>query len=238
MLNMVASIDGAAAVDGLSAGLSSGPDKALFRALRAEADIVLVGARTANAERYGHARRPRTRIAVVSGSLSVDPDLPLFRPASAAAVSPNASSGQTAPLPIVATTAGADPSAEARWAGRAELMRVGAERVDLAALLRRFASLGARVVLCEGGPALNAALFAADLVDEVNLTYSPLVVAAASPRIADAAAGVPVGASPPEGPRAFELRHVIAQDGVLFVRWLRSGRRAAEHMRAVSNICC
>ena len=37
MLNMVASIDGAAAIDGLSGGLSSEPDKAMFGALRAQA---------------------------------------------------------------------------------------------------------------------------------------------------------------------------------------------------------
>ena len=212
MLNMVASIDGAAAVDGLSRGLSNGPDRALFGALRSEADVVLVGARTANAERYGPARQPGTRIAVVSGSLSVDPDLPLFGPADqSAAPAPDA------PLPLVATTDDADPDAAARLAGRAELVRAGAERVDLPALVQRLGSLGARVVLCEGGPALNAGLFAADLVDEINLTHAPLVVSDEAPRIAAA----PAARAPARSPRAFELEHVIADDGVLFVRWTR-----------------
>ena len=66
MLNMVASIDGAAAIDGVSRGLSSEPDKAMFGALRAQADVILVGARTANTERYRPAQRSRARIAVVS----------------------------------------------------------------------------------------------------------------------------------------------------------------------------
>ena len=213
MLNMVTSIDGAAAVDGLSRGLSNEADRALFRALRAEADIVLVGARTANAERYGPARQPGTRIAVVSGSLSVDPDLPLFRPPAAGAVS----TLRDAPLPLVATTAGADPDAAARLAGRADLVRIGTESVDLPALMQRLGSLGARVVLCEGGPALNAGLFAADVVDEINLTHTPLVVADKAPRIAAA----PPASAPARSPRAFELEHVIADDGVLFVRWTR-----------------
>lgn len=212
MLNMVTSIDGAAAVDGLSHGLSSQPDKALFGALRAKADIVLVGARTANAERYGPARQPGTRIAVVSGSLSVDPGLPLFRPTAAATASPS-----DTPLPLVATTAGADSDAAARLAGRADLVRIGTERVDLPALVRHLGSLGARVVLCEGGPALNASLFAVDLVDEINLTHTPLVVADEAPRIAAA----PPASAPARSPRAFELEHVIADDGVLFVRWTR-----------------
>lgn len=222
MLNMVTSIDGAVAIDGLSRGLSSGPDKALFRALRAKADIVLVGARTANAERYGPARQPGTRIAVVSGSLSVDPDLPMFRPTAAAdsgSADPQLPDARLpdARLPLVATTAGADSDAAARLAGRADLVRIGTERVDLPALVRHLGSLGARVVLCEGGPALNAGLFAADLVDEINLTHTPLVVSSEAPRIAAA----PPASAPAPSPRAFELEHVIADDGVLFVRWTR-----------------
>ena len=51
--NMVSSIDGAGSVDGHSAGLSSPPDKQIFALLRAQADVVLVGAGTARAEAYG-----------------------------------------------------------------------------------------------------------------------------------------------------------------------------------------
>ncbi len=209
MLNMVASIDGAAAIDGVSGGLSSEPDKAMFGALRAQADTILVGARTANTERYRPARRSGARIAVVSGSLSVDPDLPLFSPA------PDPPS---APLPLVVTTVGADCDAAARLADCAELVRAGTESVDLLASLRHLGSLGTRVVLCEGGPALNASLLAADLVDEVNLTHAPLAVGTDAPRIASA----PGGGPPATAPQAFALEQVIAHDDVLFVRWVRS----------------
>ena len=209
MLNMVASIDGAAAVDGVSRGLSSEPDKAMFGALRAQADVILVGARTANAERYRPARRSGARIAVVSGSLSVDPDLPLFNPP------PDLS--MTA-LPLVVTTDGADDGAAERFAGRAELVRAGTGSVDLLESLRHLGLLGARVVLCEGGPTLNAGLLAADLVDEVNLTHAPLAVGSHAPRIASA----PGDGSPATAPRAYALDQVIAHDDVLFVRWTRS----------------
>lgn len=210
MLNMVASIDGAAAIEGVSGGLSSEPDKTMFRALRAQADVILVGARTANAERYRPARRSGARIAVVSGSLSVDPDLPLFNQ------SPDPPS---ALLPLVVTTVDADVDAAARLADRAELLRTGTGSVDLLACLRHLHSLGTRVVLCEGGPALNAGLLAADLVDEVNLTNAPLTVGTDAPRIASA----PSGGSPAAAPREFMLEHVIAHENVLFVRWARSG---------------
>ena len=211
LLNMVASIDGAAALDGLSGGLSGSADKAMFAALRAQADVILVGAGTANAERYGRARRSGARIAVVSGSLSVDPDLPLFdAPAEPAAV----------PLPLIVTTSSAGAADAARFDGRAELLRLGEGSVDLPAALEWLGARDARVVLCEGGPVLNASLIAADLVDEINLTHAPLAVGSAAPRIA---AGLPNGLAAAV-PREFELAHVITRDGVLFVRWLRTGR--------------
>ncbi len=210
MLNMVASIDGAATVDGLSGGLSGTADKAMFAALRAEADVILVGAGTANAERYRRARQSGARIAVVSGSLSVSPELPLFA----------TSAETTAPLPLVVTTDAADAATAARFDGRAELLRAGDESVDLTAALEELGSRGARIVLCEGGPTLNAGLLAGDLVDEINLTHAPLAVGSEAPRIA---AGSATG-GPTSGPRKFELCHVITHDGVLFVRWLRVSR--------------
>ena len=204
---MVASIDGAAAVDGLSAGLSGNADKAMFAALRAQADVILVGAGTANAERYGPPRRSDARIAVVSGSLSVDPDLPLFGPAVET----------EAALPLIVTTSGVDASYAVRFDGRAELLHCGEERVDLAAAMEELGARGVHVVLCEGGPTLNAGLLAADLVDEINLTHAPLAVGSTAPRIA---AGPPSGLAG-TAPREFALEHVITRDSVLFVRWIR-----------------
>ena len=209
LLNMVASIDGAATVEGLSAGLSGTADKAMFAALRAQADVILVGAGTANAERYRRPRTSRARIAVVSGSLSVDADLPLF-----------AASAEAAALPLIVTAGGADGAGAARFDGRAELLRAGDERVDLRAALEELCSRGVGVVLCEGGPTLNGSLLAADLVDEINLTHAPLAVGSAAPRIAAASAASLAQA----GPHEFELEHVIADDDVLFVRWIRARR--------------
>ena len=60
LVNMVASIDGATAVDGRSGGLGGPGDKAVFHALRAVADVILVGAGTVRAEHYGPAA-PRRR---------------------------------------------------------------------------------------------------------------------------------------------------------------------------------
>ncbi|MBA2471912.1 MAG: dihydrofolate reductase family protein, partial [Pseudonocardiales bacterium] len=49
-LNMIASLDGAATVDGLSGGLGGPADHRVFAALRELADVVLVAAGTVRAE--------------------------------------------------------------------------------------------------------------------------------------------------------------------------------------------
>jgi len=52
-LNMIASIDGATALAGVSGGLGGPADQALFAEVRSQADIVLVAAGTVRAEHYG-----------------------------------------------------------------------------------------------------------------------------------------------------------------------------------------
>src|SRR5206468_6614541 len=78
----VASLDGAATLQGKSAGLSSAADRSLFHLLRSMADVVLVGAGTARGENYGGAKpadgRQPPPIAVVSKSLDFDLSARLF----------------------------------------------------------------------------------------------------------------------------------------------------------------
>ena len=90
VVNMVSSLDGATAIDGKSSVLGDDDDLELFRALRAAADVILVGAGTARAENYGPVRlsaerveRRRAlglpdvpRIAVLTGRLDLEPDAP------------------------------------------------------------------------------------------------------------------------------------------------------------------
>ncbi len=85
VVNMVASIDGATAVEGVTAKLGGGGDRRIFFLLRSRADVV-VGAQTIRAEGYGpprleaevmDTRRARGQsalpdIAVVSRSLNFD----------------------------------------------------------------------------------------------------------------------------------------------------------------------
>lgn len=225
LLNMIASVDGAATdPDGRTAGLGGPADQRVFSAIRAVADIVLAGAGTVRAERYGPARTPpslqearrargqaaRPRIAVVTRSLAIDPDLPLFRDAT----------DEDRPI-VITTTAGLDRMRRTRAAGGAaglptvaEIVVAGDESVDWPTA---FAALrtGARaeVVLVEGGPHTNTQLVAADLVDELCLTVSPQLAGVDSLRIvAGSAAG---------GPRPLVLDRVLLDDDHLFLRYLR-----------------
>jgi riboflavin biosynthesis pyrimidine reductase len=201
-VNMITSADGATAVSGRSGPLGGPADKAVFATLRSSADVVLVGAGTARAEDYGPARnRPDgtagPRLAVVTRSGRLDPGARLF------------SGGH----PIVVTCAACPADRRDALAGVAEVVVAGDDDVDLAGALGALADRSAGVVLCEGGPSLNADLIAADLVDEWCLTLAPVLAAGESARAAS-------GPTPPS-PRALRLAHLLEADGLLFARYLR-----------------
>jgi riboflavin biosynthesis pyrimidine reductase len=193
-LNMIASIDGATAVTGLSGGLGGPADQELFAVLRSQADVVLVAAGTVRAERYGPAGLP---VAVVSRSCRLDWDSPFFTAAAA--------------RPIVITVAGAPASERRKAADVAEVIIAGERDVDLAAALGALAERGHTRVLAEGGPTLNGQLGAAGLLDEVCLTLSPLLVGGDAKRIL-AGPGLP-------GAQQWRLRSLCEQDGFLFLRY-------------------
>jgi riboflavin biosynthesis pyrimidine reductase len=193
-LNMIASVDGATTVAGVSGGLGGGADHDLFLLLRSLADVVLVAAGTVRAEGYRPSRVP---VAVVTRSCRLDWETPFF-------ASPIA-------RPIVVTVAGAPPAALARAAELADLVVAGDRDVDLAVALAALGGRGHRAVLAEGGPTLNAQLAAAGLLDELCLSLSPRLVGGDAKRILD---GPPVPGAPP-----LRLGSVCEQDGFLFLRY-------------------
>jgi hypothetical protein len=78
LLNMVATVDGRATVDGGSASIGGPGDRRMFAELRAVADAVLVGTGTLRAEPYGRlVRDPERRARRVAAGLAEDPTLVL-----------------------------------------------------------------------------------------------------------------------------------------------------------------
>jgi riboflavin biosynthesis pyrimidine reductase len=192
--NMIASVDGATAVDGVAGGLGGKADQDLFALLRRLADVVLVAAGTVRAERYGPSRVP---IAVVTRSCRLDWESRFFTAQDA--------------RPVVVTVATAPAEARARAAEVADVIVAGERDVDLARALDALGARGWRAVLCEGGPTLNGQLAAAGLLDELCLTLSPRLVGGDAKRLL-------AGPLLP-GPPTLTLASACEQDGFLFLRF-------------------
>jgi riboflavin biosynthesis pyrimidine reductase len=213
-VNFVASADGASTVHGRSRGLSSPADQRIFALGRDLADVVLVGAGTAHIEGYRSIKRTELRaerrarhglselppIAVVTRRCSIEPDSPLITDAL---------------VPSIVLTCAAAPE-ERRKAladAGADVVVTGDHTVDLANALAALADRGMPRINCEGGPHLLGELIAEDLVDQLCLTMTPLLVSGDATRIA-------VGLLPTE-PLAMELASVLAEEGHLMLRYRR-----------------
>lgn len=205
LVGMISSLDGSAVVDGGSTALGGPPDRQVFRALRAVADVIVVGAGTVRSERYRQVSLPddlrdwrrrqgktdQPRIAIVSESLRIDPTESL-----------------AGSHPLVFTTEASAVSAGGGVGRWAEVVTVGDFSVEPSSMLAHLGREGAQTVLVEGGPRLNGAL--SDHVDEVCLTISPVLAGGHGSRIVD---------GPPAG-RGASLDRVILSEGFLLLRYL------------------
>ncbi|MDQ6783345.1 MAG: pyrimidine reductase family protein [Actinomycetota bacterium] len=221
--NMVVSLDGAVELEGRSSALGSPDDRLVFTALRALADVVLVGSGTARAENYGpalvaspaRARRlergqtPAPPVAVLTNRADLDPDARLF----------TAGSDERA-RPILLTCQQAPEAARKALAERADVVICGQGSVDLRVALEQLRARGLPGVLCEGGPTIITGLLALGAVDELCLTQAPVV---AGPDHLRLVAGAPLA-----GAVHARLIHLLAGDDALFARYQLAPARAAQ----------
>jgi riboflavin biosynthesis pyrimidine reductase len=114
--------------------------------------------------------------------------------------------------PVVVTHAGAPADRVSSIEAVADVVAAGDGEVDLPAAVAALHARGAGQLLCEGGPHLLGAMTSADLVDELCLTVSPLLAGGAAGRITAGGQG---------RPRRMTLRHVLAEDDMLFLRYTR-----------------
>jgi len=213
--NFVASADGAAAVDGRSGGLGDDADHRVFELLRRTCGTVLVGAGTVRAEGYAgrlidtaslawraaNGLTAHPGLAIVSGTLDLDPRGPLFT--------------QTPVRPLILTTAIAPPERRAALEKVADVAVAGARTVEPEQAARVLAERGFHRVLCEGGPHLFGTFQAAGLVDGLCLTLSPLMSAGTATRI--------TAGTPELTPRRMELAHVLRSGDTLLLRYRTAG---------------
>lgn len=212
-MNFVMSLDGSVTLEGRSGGLGDAADRLAMGVLRTLADVVLVGAGTVRVEGYGgvrlrgenvawrraHGLGDAPRLAVVSSALDLDPSLPFF--------------AEAAERPFVITHAASDPLRRAALAEVAEVLVCGESRVEPDAMVAALAGLGLPQVLCEGGPHLFGSLIEADVVDELCLSLSPLLVGGAAGRISRSAH---------EHARGMRLVHALPAGDLLLLRYARA----------------
>jgi riboflavin biosynthesis pyrimidine reductase len=210
-LNMIVSVDGGTAWNGVSGALGGPADKALFATLRSLADVVLVASGTMKAEHYGPAllpaavqdarrargQRPVPPIAVVSRRCDFDFDSPFFTAATE--------------RPMVVTVEAADADACTRAAKVADVVMAGERDVDLTRAVVELGARGFTNVLAEGGPTLNGDLAEHGLLDEVCVTLAPLLASGDAKRII---AGSSLDALEP-----VHIRSICADGDYLFLRY-------------------
>lgn len=213
-MNFITSLDGAATRDGRSGGLGDAADRRVFALLRRQADVVLVGAGTVRIEGYdgmrldeadarwraAHGFSEHPVLAIVSGSLDLDPSSDVFTDA------PH--------RPIIYTLGSAPAGRRAALSQVADVVDVGADELDPHAVRADLAARGLSGIHAEGGPHVFGAFIDAGAVDELCLTLAPSLEAGDAGRIARSAEA---------SPRPMQLITVLRAGDELLLRYRTSG---------------
>lgn len=189
LINMAMTADGKIATANRAVeSFASQRDLAHLYELRATADAVMAGARTAGGKDIslgpGGAKYQRARLrnglaefnlrVIVSGSGSIDPRAHIFQ-------------RRFSPIVIITTRRVSAKRLGLLRKAADEVAAFGTTEVDLRLALRwLWDKWGVRRLVCEGGGELNAAMLAADLVDEIHVTICPKIFGGRdAPTIAD-----------------------------------------------------
>ena len=208
-MNFAVTVDGRAAIGGVSGPIGSERDTAMLACLRTRFDAVMIGAGTMRAERYGRLipkqerRELRERLGLapdplmvlVSGRLDLPWDTSLF------------TAGEGKVLIFTSSEVEAPETATP-----VEVIRHdGAVNIG-SALSHLRGEHGIRALLCEGGPHLHAELQAGELVDDLFLTIAPKLSGGGAPRLIEGE--LPAVAE-------LELGWLLEADGELLARYRR-----------------
>jgi len=189
LVNMAMSADGKIATANRAvSSFGSARDHENLLKLRATADAVMCGARTAGLNDInlgpGGKRFQRLRVKrgltefnlriLVSGSGTIDPDAEVFKHG-------------FSPIIVLTTERMSDKARRQLLARANEVIVCGRREIDFPAALHWLRKeRKVKRLLCEGGGELNDALFRAGLVDELHLTVCPKIFGGrTAPTIAD-----------------------------------------------------
>lgn len=178
VMNVAISVDGKiSTVRRDTLQFSSASDRDMMDEIRAQADAVLVGARTIRAEdpppvriRKRKRREARTDAGKPPHPLSIVLSRSLNLPLKGRYFSDR----QVARL--VVTPMNASGEAADRVLPFAEVCRIGQDSVDLRALCEYLKRRGVERLLVEGGGDVNMAFFRENLMDEIYITVCPVII--------------------------------------------------------------
>jgi riboflavin biosynthesis pyrimidine reductase len=114
--------------------------------------------------------------------------------------------------PVILTTDAAPTERRRRAAEVADVVVCGDTEVNLDTALEALVERGLTRVLCEGGPHMLDQLVAAGRLDELCLSLSPAIAGPERLRI--------ISGPPLDAPVRLELVHVLAAEGMLFLRYV------------------
>ncbi|KQQ00557.1 MULTISPECIES: dihydrofolate reductase family protein [unclassified Rathayibacter] len=196
-LNMIASLNGSSiGSDGTSETLTNRVDRTILGVIRAQADVVLVGAASVRAEGYRVPKRVPLAIVSASGDLAGH-RLELQEGARVLLLVPASRRPPELPRGVEIVPVGGD-----------------GDRLSVDAMLDALAEHGLDRVVCEGGATLSGQFLASGRVDEVCLTTAPRVVLP----------GLPVAATAAAVDDHYSLTMLAVDDaGFTYARWSRAG---------------
>lgn len=195
--------------DGRSKSISSPADRAAMAEVRRLSDAVLIGGATLRAERYRPLRAadPEGRRAA---GLSSDPvlvimtgscDLPWEEPVFTESAVP--------PVIITSTSVAADLRMRAEEL--CDVIALEGTSLRMREVVEALNDRGLARIACEAGPRLVAQMIDEDVVDELDITFSPMLAGSVSP------------AHSITSPRRWTLVEHWVVEGFLFTRYLKEG---------------
>jgi len=150
---------------------------------------------------------PAPRIVVISGRLDLPWDESMF--------------AESALGVVVVTTRSVDSHRLAVAREFAEVWQIGDHEVDLASAVAMMREHGLARIVCEGGEALLDRLVRAELVDEMDLTVSPVLAGAGYLDDPGSQAQVLASAEGSDRFARFAAAHTFMDEGFTFCKFLR-----------------
>ncbi|MBA3266203.1 MAG: pyrimidine reductase family protein [Nocardioidaceae bacterium] len=210
--NFVSSLDGAVqGSDHKSASLSSKADKRVLGLLRSLADVVVIGAHTARVEDYRPVKSTDRRT-VIRQRLGLSPAPAMAVVSRSLDISASLLEGGHAPT-LVITSESSPKNRRLDIARRTPVIVAGETSVDFAEAVDALVQRSFHRILCEGGPTLMHSVVASGRLDELCLTWTPVIASGDALRLTDGAAVEP--------PYQLRLKQLLEEDSELFACYVR-----------------